>query len=202
MFQLTGSAIMLHMTNTMFKSSMPGMDDIMKNNPELMQQFTQAAVNQMGQENRNFGGFVNNIMRPDVSPPQGSPPPPPMKTKNSSRTFPENPPNRRPDIGFGRGQPEQGISISEVHEDLTAPPRSQRPIRAEMKGPSDISSLISGLKEKEIFEPQERSSLRPATSSNDDSSISISELKEINDESRPKRGRRKKSDKNTVSLAI
>ena len=44
LFQLGGSAIMVHMTNTMFKSSMPGMDDIMRQNPELMQQFTQAAV--------------------------------------------------------------------------------------------------------------------------------------------------------------
>ena len=29
LFQLAGSGIMVHMTNTMFKSSMPGMDDIM-----------------------------------------------------------------------------------------------------------------------------------------------------------------------------
>ena len=36
LFQLSGSAIMLHMTNTMFKSSMPGMDDIMRQNPELI----------------------------------------------------------------------------------------------------------------------------------------------------------------------
>ena len=33
LFQLGGSAIMLHMTNTMFKSAMPGMDDIMRQNP-------------------------------------------------------------------------------------------------------------------------------------------------------------------------
>ena len=40
LFMLGGSGAMLHMTNTMFKSSMPGMDDIMRQNPELMQQFT------------------------------------------------------------------------------------------------------------------------------------------------------------------
>ena len=39
LFMLGGSAAMLHMTNTMFKSAMPGMDDIMRQNPELMQQF-------------------------------------------------------------------------------------------------------------------------------------------------------------------
>ena len=41
---MLGSAAMLHMTNTMFKSSMPGMDDIMRQNPELMQQFQNAAI--------------------------------------------------------------------------------------------------------------------------------------------------------------
>ena len=53
LFQLGGSAIMLHMTNTMFKSALPGMDDIMRQNPELMQQFTQAAVSSMS---NNMGG--------------------------------------------------------------------------------------------------------------------------------------------------
>ena len=45
LFMLGGSAVMLHMTNTMFKSSMPGMDDIMRQNPDLMNQFTQTAAN-------------------------------------------------------------------------------------------------------------------------------------------------------------
>ena len=42
---LGGSAFMFHLTNTMFKTSLPGMEDIMKQNPELMQQFAKAAVN-------------------------------------------------------------------------------------------------------------------------------------------------------------
>ena len=49
---------MIHMTNTMFKSSMPGMDDMMKQNPELMKQFTQAAANTMSDNNPGFGGFI------------------------------------------------------------------------------------------------------------------------------------------------
>ena len=44
---LGGSAFMFHLTQTLFKSSMPGMDDIMKQNPDLMKQFAQAAVGQM-----------------------------------------------------------------------------------------------------------------------------------------------------------
>ena len=44
---LGGSAFMFHLTNTMFKSSLPGMDDIMKQNPELMKQFASAAMKSM-----------------------------------------------------------------------------------------------------------------------------------------------------------
>ena len=61
-FMLGGSAAMLHMTNTMFKSSMPGMDDIMRQNPELMAQFQNAAMNSMNQNNPGFGGFMNGVM--------------------------------------------------------------------------------------------------------------------------------------------
>ena len=45
LFQLGGSAMMVHLTNTMFKSAMPGMDDILRQNPDLMRQFQNAAVN-------------------------------------------------------------------------------------------------------------------------------------------------------------
>ena len=57
LFMLGGSAAMLHMTNTMFKSAVPGMDDIMRQNPELMQQFTQAAVSSMSQNNPGIWGI-------------------------------------------------------------------------------------------------------------------------------------------------
>ena len=68
------------MTNTMFKTAMPGMDDIMRQNPELMQQFTQAAVNTMGDSNPGFGGFMNNVMgnERDMPPPNVMPGPPPQ----------------------------------------------------------------------------------------------------------------------------
>lgn len=51
---LGGSAFMFHLTNTMFKSSIPGMDDILKQNPDLMNQFAKAAVGSIGKtENEN-----------------------------------------------------------------------------------------------------------------------------------------------------
>ena len=47
LLSLGGSAFMFHLTNTMFKSSLPGMEDVMRQNPDLMKQFTSAAANTM-----------------------------------------------------------------------------------------------------------------------------------------------------------
>jgi len=129
LFQLGGSAIMLHMTNTMFKSSLPGMDDIMRQNPELMQKFTQAAMNSVGNTRPGFNNFMNVAV--------------PQKEKEREE--------RRPD----------------------------------MKGPSDIDDILSGLKPKTV-------------QIDEGSVVSISELAEMKDGL--KRGRRKKSDRTTINL--
>jgi hypothetical protein len=48
MFTLFGSAFMFHLTNTMFKSSsIPGLEQVMKQNPDLMKQFAAATMNTM-----------------------------------------------------------------------------------------------------------------------------------------------------------
>jgi hypothetical protein len=63
LFNLGGSAMMVHMSNTMFKSAMPGMDDILRQNPDLMRQFQSAAVNSMAGSNPGFSGFMSNMMK-------------------------------------------------------------------------------------------------------------------------------------------
>ena len=149
MFQLGGSAIMLHMTNTMFKSSVPGIDDIMKQNPELMQKFTQAAVNSMGASHPGLSGFVNSVQ--------------PM------RETPREP-------------------VREVRRESREPPREEK--RPDMKGPSDINSLLSGLKPKTI-------------QLDEGSTVSLSELNEMKDGlNSAKRGRKKRSERNSMSLNL
>jgi hypothetical protein len=187
LFQLGGSALMIHMTNTMFKSSMPGMDDIMKQNPELMKQFTQAAANTMSDNNPGFGGFMSNFMgRDDDVPPNTGPPPPPVETQVNKSQKPSIP-NNKPNMNFMR---DTGISIENQFGDVTrerAAPQQKRP---EMKGPQDLSSILSGLKTKNVNIGEK-----------DDSTISIKDLKEMNNQNPSSRGRRKqKSDKNTISL--
>ena len=62
LFTLSGSAFMYHLSNTMFKSSLPNVNDVFKQNPDLMQQFTQATMNSMSQKNPGFAGFMGDMM--------------------------------------------------------------------------------------------------------------------------------------------
>lgn len=199
LFQLGGSAIMVHMTNTMFKSALPGMDDIMKQNPELMQQFTQAAVNSMGNENPGFGNFMNSFVPGNNSPPStnmGSPPPPMETQTTKSQRY--APPSNRPDLTSSRTQ--SGISIEEIGSSLDNEQRIKTPApakRPEMRGPSDISQLLSGLKSKQVNVPNAQSEER------DPSTVSISELKELSSQKQPKSNRKQSnSQKNTISLDL
>jgi len=208
LFQLGGSALMVHMTNSMFKSAMPGMDDIMRQNPDLMQQFTSAAVNSMGQTNPGLGGFMNSMMAgqqqrppPQQQQPQQRPPPqynqnqqfmpqtsggPPAPIATQGPT--SAPPPIRPGYVPLSNRPDINAS-----RDIPSSEKSRRP---EMKGPSDISSLLSGIKMKqtEVNIQNDRDEKG--------STISISELKEMQNENMPIRSKRRKSDRNTVSLDI
>jgi hypothetical protein len=214
LFQLGGSAMMVHMTNTMFKSAMPGMDDILRQNPDLMRSFQTAAVNSMAGSNPGFSGFMGGIMNPEPQVSRGTGPPPPMATQGPNSIPPPQarPGNNnyanRPDLNLSRSNyTDDGISLRENYErpdfqDRTSkrPPAQGRP---EMKGPTDISDILSGLKTKTI-NIQEPITMQSSNNTNDNSTISISDLKDLQSEGNmPKRsGRRKKSASNTVSLDI
>jgi len=229
LFQLGGSAIMLHMTNTMFKSAMPGMDDIMRQNPELMQQFTQAAVSSMSQSQNGgngggggggsgFGNFMSDIAgmassskpaaayshQPQYNPnqqmnmppmpmptvPQRAPPPP-IQTQGDRAPPPPRRPgdltNVRPDVLMGRGGVSQTI---------------QQSLRPEMKGPSDISSLLSGLKTKTVSVDTGKNQTQNSNGGSG-STISASDLNEMKNDNIPNKSKRKqKSDRTSISLDI
>jgi hypothetical protein len=205
LFQLGGSAMMVHMTNTMFKSAMPGMDDILRQNPDLMRSFQNAAVNSMANTNPGFSGFMSNIMNPEPSVPQGRGPPPPLATQGPNAMPPPNvrPGNNNFAVNMGKSSyVDDGIQFRETSR--RQPPSS----RPEMKGPSDLSDILSGLKTKTInIQQQQQQQLQQqqeSSNTNNDSTISISDLKDLQGEiNLPKRSRRKqRSASNTISLDI
>lgn len=204
LFQLGGSAMMVHMTNTMFKSAMPGMDDILRQNPDLMRSFQSAAVNSMSGSNPGFAGFMGGMMNSEPEPPAGRGPPAPLATQGLGASQSRGGNNAgytsRPDLAAASGR-DDGINFREsfpVPSGAQPAQKSDARKRPEMKGPSDITDILSGLKTKTINIQE------PQIDANDSSTISISDLTDLQGSGNvPKKSRRKqKSDKNTVSLDI
>lgn len=179
MFQLAGSGIMVHMTNTMFKSAMPGIDDIMKQHPDLARQFTSAAVNTMGGNNSGFGNFMNDIT--------GNTPPPASVNTTSSNTTRDRVPNEKTNVYKNDSD---GIDISETFAGYDED--QKRNISRTMKGPSDIDEIMAGLKNK----PPDN------TKDANGSTVSLQDLADMNNASVPTRRKRKTKSDKSISLDI
>lgn len=94
LMMMGGSAFMFHLTNTMFKSSLPQMGDVLKQNPNLMKQFASATANTMaqsGNDKTGLSGMFANMFgggQQQHSPPMNhnvSPIPQNSNTTNSMR---------------------------------------------------------------------------------------------------------------------
>jgi hypothetical protein len=87
---------MYHLSNTMFKSVLPGAQDILRQNPDLMKHMQQTLLNTMAQQGPNeaaFAGMMGGAMNQGggYNPTsQGSPNAPPRMTNP-----PANPNQRR-----------------------------------------------------------------------------------------------------------
>jgi hypothetical protein len=97
-----GSAMMFHLTNSMFKAAIPDMSKVMKQNPDLVKnmmdavQRTQQEAAPMGASGRGDGSSARREMRGPAMPPMdmGSlfgmmGPPPPMNTREPEHRAPE-----------------------------------------------------------------------------------------------------------------
>jgi len=215
LLRLGFSACMVNFTNKALSSATPGFNDVIKQSPELMKMFTEATVQNMSQKSPGFA-FANNLVNnPDSINTTFGPPPKPVETKSSPPTarntmnFTSNePPANRPDLTMGRGTMfrEQGVDVGSGYADANRSEkiRTPAPSRPEMRGPSsDIDNILSGLKTKAVnIHEQTTASSLPE----EDSMISISSLKDMQNGQMPKRSNRRKgrtgSDKNTVSLDI
>jgi hypothetical protein len=167
----------------------------------------------MSQASPGFN-FVNNIMKDATGPSMNmGPPPAPVETKsmpfsgerpgNNTMNF-MTPPTNRPDISMGRGASATGIDISQQYEQVNRP-MSMPSVRPEMKGPqTDIDSILSGLKTRSVdIQPPTQQQEQSDYGGADDSMISISSLKDMQDASMPRRRRRNNGSRgNTVSLDI
>tara|TARA_Y100000389_G_scaffold198012_1_gene233701 strand:- start:4163 stop:5668 length:1506 start_codon:yes stop_codon:yes gene_type:complete len=84
LLSLAGSAFMFHLTNTLFKAALPNMNDIAKQNPDLMNNIAQAMMSNMQQR---AGMAAPTSSMTDGPPPSATaqPPPPPVNARREMR---------------------------------------------------------------------------------------------------------------------
>jgi hypothetical protein len=140
------SAAMCHVTNTMFKSKMPGMDDILKRNPELARQMARAAAEQA--VGPGFANFVSMGMPGSGggggAPPQSRAPPAPMPSMPPRMSVYEEDEARPMMAPMGAGiggpiptlDPRGGVDVG------GAPPMTAR---REMRGPTNVDDILQTL---------------------------------------------------------
>jgi hypothetical protein len=126
---LGASAAMFHVTNTYFKSKMPGMDDILRNNPDLMKQFATAAANQAGP---GFGNFVGAAMNAGAQRPAGQQQQQQTPQMNS---MPFNQSSRAPPQRTEEERPAQGQ-------------------RREMRGPTGVDDILQAFENERMMQSQ------------------------------------------------
>jgi hypothetical protein len=69
MFMVGGSAMMFHLTNSMFKAAVPNVSQVMKQNPDLMRNMVDAVQRSQPQQQTGFGSPVNDGGRRDMKGP-------------------------------------------------------------------------------------------------------------------------------------
>jgi hypothetical protein len=129
-----------------------------------------------------------------------APPPPMNRPGNNNSALNHN------QSQFRSYNVDDGINMRENADRVNVNDKSNRrpPARSEMKGPSDINDILSGLKTKSI-NIQHAETNANSQNQGDSSTISISDLKSLQSEggNMPKKSRRRKqSASNTVSLDI
>jgi hypothetical protein len=180
------SAAVTSFTNKALSTATPGFNDVIRQSPELMKMFSNATVNSMAQQSPGFA-FANNLVNPEPPQQKGQqqrPPPAAVDPKRDTKSYNTAP--TRPDLNMSRGVMfrEQGVDIK------------NNQARPEMSGPrnASIDNILSGLKPKTVDLNQRR---------DDDSIMSVSSLKDLQDASMPRSGKsRKGSNKNVVSLDL
>lgn len=134
-----GSGFMCHVSNSFFRSKMPSMDDVLKNNPMLARQMAQAAAAQAGP---GFGNFMGMAMGVPQAQGQGFPgnggPGPAPEAASTGAFF--------------------GASGSMPQPDRM-PQQNQRPTaRREMSGPSGVDDILKTFDEVRAAEAAQAAS--------------------------------------------
>lgn len=212
-FALAGSGFMCHVSNTFMRQRLgQGMDNVLKNNPELARQFAQAAATEAG---TGFGNFMGMAM--------GGAQPAPASTMQANGLA--SPPSSFQQQGaptgafFNSGRNPASSAPQPLTPQVVAsvePPRATA--RREMKGPSGVDDILKTFEEIRraeavgSFEPPPMSSSIPSAMNNQPAvqlaqemeSVRTGDLESQAESTRTGRGGRRKRAPmgNTLSLNV
>src|SRR6056300_480462 len=142
---LGGSAMMFHLTNSMFKSVMPNMNDVMKQNPDLVKNMmaavqnttrapggpaTEAPVGGSGQYEMQGPGLDISSLMGGIS----MPPPPPMNTSMGQAPSAPQPVEEDDDLSdiMSISGDSTGGEVKEVNVGASKPKRTRRKKKSEI----------------------------------------------------------------------
>jgi hypothetical protein len=124
MAMVGGSGLMFHLSNSLFSSSTPEMNDILMNNPHIMAQIQGAALNQMANQNSNdplFGMMMSGLG---------------MRQQNAQRV---------PRASFQMPQMTRTPTPSNVSQNVGASVDSVPDGQGLMKGPEGVDDILDQL---------------------------------------------------------
>jgi hypothetical protein len=136
---VAGSGFMFHLTNTLFKSATPDLNDILRNNPDIMNNISQAAMKNMTQK---MGGGDNdplaNMMQQGLNMVQNN--------RNSAGGRPAGPPRPAPSGAQRTMNGPSGPDIDDIVNSLESNDQSPRPAlvqrQMQQNGPKRINLSI------------------------------------------------------------
>lgn len=166
LMMLGGSAFMHHMSHSMFKDQLPGLNDILKQNPELARQLAAATTQHMATQQTSanslfgsLGNMVSGFFGGGGNASQQQPPAPqqqyqrPMSPQSS---FPFPPPPRP-----------------------SNPPPPMQP-RTNMKGPSDVDDLLREFEANMASADNDRIEIMSAITASEMTDIAADDTSSIN----------------------
>jgi hypothetical protein len=185
-----GSGLMFHLSNTLFRSSTPQLNDILQNNPQIRSQIQAAALGQMGAQHANdpiFGMMMNGLNMQQQArqgaPPVSSFPPGFVPPRTSAERRGPPPPMARP-------------SPSNFDQNVGASVRNVPAGQGVMRGPSGVDDILAQLNDMSAAQAS-------LVSDDEQEPEPASQTKSINTRARrPRRRRTKKDDEDIIDLDL
>ena len=173
---VAGSGFMFHLTNSLFKSAAPKLSDILKQNPDIAKNISEAAARNMGNTiNQEFGAgdFLGNMMKEGI------------QMKMNQGQGPQQGPQRGPPVGPQRPSSQDPFAAM-MGQRPAGPPLNQ----PKMTGPVGIDELLSELSSGNNNNNNNNNNFNSRNNMRDDMSVSSAGSVTIKSSAKRKNGKK------------